>query len=154
MNIDLTRKLPRPAGHHSITPALSVAGATKFLDFLQRAFGAKVVDKYEGPGGVIFHAEVLLGDSVLMFGEANKDQGHPAMPGTLSFYVDTGEAVDTTYQRALAAGAKSLMEPQNQFYGYRSATIEDASGNKWTICAVIEELTREEIENRMANMKH
>ena len=154
MTIDMTRKLPRPDGHHSITPGFSVKGAGTVIAFLERAFGGRVVDKYEGPGGLVFHAEVMLGDSVVMLGEANADQGQPAMPAHLSFYVENGDAVDATYKRALAAGAKSLMEPANQFYGYRSATLEDFGGNKWTVCAIVEQLSREEIEQRMASAKH
>jgi uncharacterized glyoxalase superfamily protein PhnB len=154
MTIDMTRKLPRPVGHHSITPGFSVTGAARVIAFIERAFGGKLVDKYEGPGGIVFHAEVMLGDSVVMLGEASADQSHPAMPGQLSFYVDTGEAVDATYKRALDAGAKSLMEPANQFYGYRSASVQDVGGNKWTICSIVEQLSREEIEQRMASAKH
>jgi PhnB protein len=96
----------------------------------------------------------MLGDSVVMLGEANAEMNHPPMPAQLSFYVENGDAVDATYKRALAAGAKSLMEPANQFYGYRSATVEDAGGNKWTICAIVEQLSREQIEQRMASAKH
>jgi PhnB protein len=151
MSIDLTKKLPRPAGHHTVTPGLCVTGASRVIDFMERALGGKVVDKYEGPGGIIFHAEVKLGDSVVMLGDASEQ--HPAMPAMLSFYVDTGEAVDRTYERALAAGARSLTKPENQFYGYRSATVEDSGGNRWTVCAVVEELSREEIDRRMASMK-
>jgi len=150
MTLDLTRKLPRPPGHHTITPGFSVPNAAKVIDFLQRAFGGETVDRYDGPGGVVFHAEIKIGDSVVMLGDASKD--HPALPGGFSLYVDTGEAVDTTYKRALAAGAISEMEPQNQFYGYRSATVRDVGGNKWTICAVVEDLTRAEIDKRMASM--
>ena len=73
---------------------------------------------------------------------------------SLSLYVDTGDSVDATYKRALAAGATSVMEPANQFYGYRSATLQDAGGNKWTLCAVIEELTSAQIDERMASKPH
>jgi PhnB protein len=154
MTLDMTRKLPRPAGHHTVTPGFAVKGAGRVIDFIERALGGKVIEKYEGPGGVIFHAEVLLGDSAVMLGDASIDQGHPAMPAMLSYYVDNGDAVDATYKRALGQGAKSLRAPENQFYGYRSATVEDAGGNRWTICAVVEELTREQIEQRMASMPH
>jgi uncharacterized glyoxalase superfamily protein PhnB len=153
MTIDMTRKLPRPDGHHSITPGFSVKGAAGVIAFMETAFGGKVVDKYEGPGGLVFHAEVMIGDSVVMLGEASADQSHPVMPAQLSFYVDNGAAVDATYQRAVAAGAKSVTEPANQFYGYRSATVQDIGGNKWTICAIVELLTREDIHQRMATAK-
>ena len=154
MTIDMTRKLPRPDGHHSITPGFSVKGAGAAIAFLESAFGGRVVDKYEGPGGIVFHAEVMIGDSVVMLGEASKDHGHPPMPASLSLYVATGDDVDATYKRALSNGATSLMEPKNQFYGYRSATVQDVGGNRWTICAVVEQLTKAEIEKRMKDMPH
>jgi PhnB protein len=143
-------KIKRPEGHHSITPGFSVPNAAKVIAFLEQAFGGKVVDRYDGPNNAVMHAEVKLGDSVVMLGEPM--QGMQAMPAMLSYYVDDGDQVDAVYQKALAAGATSEAEPKNQFYGYRSATVRDAGGNRWTICAVVEELSKEELQKRMASM--
>jgi PhnB protein len=148
----MARKIKRPEGHHTITPGFSCANASKVLAFIEEAFGGKVVDKYEGPGGGIAHCEVMIGDSVVMFGDADAAHGMPAMPAMLSFYVDDGDAVDATYKKALSCGATSEAEPKNQFYGYRSATVRDSGGNRWTICAVVEELSREEMQKRAADM--
>src|SRR5262245_21049009 len=135
-------KYPKPPGHHTVTPGFAVPNAEKVLEFLQKALGAKLVERYDGPGGAIAHCEVMLGDSVVMFGQADAAHGMEAMPASLSFYVDDGDQVDVTYKKALSAGATSVMEPKNQFYGYRSATVKDPGGNKWTICAVVEQLTK------------
>ena len=146
--------LPRPEGHHTVTPGFSVKGAAQVITFLEKAFGGRIVDRYDGPNGIVHHAEVKIGDSVVMLGEAMPDMGHDAMPASLSLYVDTGEDVDATYKKALANGATSITEPKNQFYGYRSACVKDVGGNRWTICAVVEQLTKEEIEKRMKDMPH
>lgn len=143
-------KFPRPEGHHTITPGFAVTGAARVIEFMEKAFGGKVVDRYEMPGGAIAHAEVRIGDSVVMLGEATQD--HPPMPASLSYYVDDGDAVDAAYRRALEAGATSVAAPQDQFYGYRSATVKDVGGNKWTICAIVEQVSVEEMHRRMEAM--
>ncbi len=140
-------KLPRPPGHHTIVPGFAVPHAAKVIEFIEKAFGGKVVDRFEGPGGSVGHCEMTIGDSAIMFGDAGPEG---AMPAGLSCYVDDGDAVDATYRRALAAGATSIAEPKNQFYGYRTATVKDVGGNRWTICAVVEQLTPEEVERRAA----
>jgi PhnB protein len=145
-------KLPKPPGHHTITPGFAVPNATKVLEFLQNGLGGKLVDRYDAPDGSIAHCEVMIGDSVVMFGEANPAHGMDAMPASLSYYVDDGDAVDAAYERAVSAGAKSVMQPKNQFYGYRSATVKDPGGNKWTICAVVEQVSPEEMQRRMADL--
>ncbi|HEY1554718.1 MAG TPA: VOC family protein [Kofleriaceae bacterium] len=151
MTADMTRKFPRPDGHHSLTPGFAVPNAGKVIEFLERAFDAKLIERYAGPGGSVAHAELRIGDSVVMLGDAGEHM--QPMPASLSYYVDNGEAVDRVYQRAIQAGAKSEMEPKNQFYGYRSATVRDVGGNKWTICAVVEQVSAEELERRMKEMK-
>ena len=144
-------KISRPEGHHTITPGFAVSRAAEVVAFLEKAFGAKVLDRYDGPGGSIMHVEVKIGDSVIMFGEPMPGMME-AMPASLSYYVDDGPAVDAVYRKALAAGATSVMEPADQFYGYRTATVKDVGGDKWTICAVIEDLTQDEMHKRMADM--
>lgn len=141
---------PLPEGHHVVTPGASICNAEAVLKFIESAFGGKMVERYDAPDGSVAHAEIMVGDSIVMFGEAPNQS--EAMPAMLSLYVSDGSDVDSTYQAALEAGAESLAAPDNQFYGHRSATVEDPGGNRWTISAVVEQLTEEQINQRMDEM--
>jgi PhnB protein len=134
---------PIPKGFHTVTPVLTVHGAAKLIDFLRQAFDAEETYRLPGPDGTIIHAEVKIGDSMVMIGEAS-DQWQP-MPATVALYV---EDTDRWYQRALKAGATSVREPSNQFYGDRSAGVKDFFGNQWWIHTHIEDVSPDELKKR------
>lgn len=134
---------PVPDGYHTVTPYLIVEGVAKLIDFMTQAFGAKESHRTTLPDGSIMHAEVRIGDSAVMMGEA-KGQWKP-MPASLYLYVNDTDAV---YQRALQAGASSIMEPADQFYGDRNAGVKDPSGNSWWIATHIEDVSPGELAKR------
>ncbi len=139
---------PIPEGYHTVTPYLVVRGVDKLLEFLKQAFGATGGEPFQQPDGRIMHAEVKIGDSVVMMGEPSADV--KPMPAMLHLYVPE---VDATYRRAIEAGATSLREPANQFYGDRSAGVVDASGNQWWISTHVEDVSLDEMKRRMAAAK-
>lgn len=134
---------PIPDGYHSVTPYLIVQGADKLLDFLKRAFAAEETFRMPRDDGSIAHAEVRIGDSVVMLGDAG-EQWSP-MPATIQLYV---EDCDATYLRALEAGATSLQDPADQFYGDRMGGVRDPVGNQWWIATHVEDLSEEEMAKR------
>jgi PhnB protein len=135
---------PIPDGYHSVTPYLVVQGTATLLDFLKQAFDAQeAFPPMQRPDGTIMHAEVHIGDSVVMMGEAMSE--NPPMPGSIYLYVHDADAV---YQRALQAGATSLMAPADQFYGDRSAGVKDPVGNRWWIATHKEDVSPEELAKR------
>jgi PhnB protein len=136
---------PVPEGREHIMPILTVAGAGKFIDFLKAAFGAVEKERYDDPSGKVMHAELAIGPSIIMTSDVNDEFG-PA-PARLQLYVDD---IDAVYKRALAAGATSLREPSDQFYGDRSGGVQDAFGNQWWLATHIEDVTPEEIGRRAA----
>lgn len=135
-----------PEGYHSVTPYLIVPGASDFIEFTKRAFGAEEKERF-GPPGQIMHAEVRIGDSIIMLSD-----GSPEFEPTRSsiyLYVDD---VDSMYQRALQAGGESLREPTDQFYGDRSAGVKDRWNNQWWLATHMEDVTAEEMQRRQAAM--
>jgi uncharacterized glyoxalase superfamily protein PhnB len=134
---------PIPDGYHTVTPYLIVEGAQKLIDFLKQGFGAKVTFSMPGPDGKIGHAEVKIGNSMIMLADAN-----PRWKATKTMLYPYVEDVDAVYKQAVAAGGKSVMEPTNQFYGDRSAGVEDAFGNHWGIGTHVEDVPMDELERR------
>ena len=138
---------PVPAGYATVTPYLCVTNAAKLIDFLAQAFEAKLLFKMDGPGGRIMHAEMTIGDSRIMLAQPEPGKETNAM---IHLYLPD---VDAVYKRALAAGAKSVREPADQFYGDRSAGVSDEFGNQWYIATHVEDVSEEEMQRRMAKMK-
>lgn len=133
----------KPDGYHSITPYLVVDGAARLIDFLVQAFDAEERERFAAPGNRVGHAELRIGDSVVMLGDARPE--HPAMQAMLYLYVDD---VDATYQIALSAGAKPVQAPQDHFYGDRSGGVKDPCGNVWYIATHIEDVSPVELKRR------
>ncbi len=137
---------PIPEGYHTITPYLVGQGVAQLIDFLKQAFHAEEIYRMAQSDGTVTHAEVKIGDSIIMMGEAGEE--HPPLPAMLHLYVDD---VDAVYNRAVQAGAASLREPENQFYGDRTGGVQDSSGNQWWIATHIEDVSPEELARRAAD---
>lgn len=136
---------PIPDGYHTVTPYLVVRGVAQVLEFITRAFGATETNRMTGPDGTIGHATARIGDSMVMLGEA-RGEWKPTEAMLYLYVPDT----DAAYQRALAAGATSLMEPADQFYGDRNAGVKDPLGTSWWIATHLEDVAPEEIQRRSA----
>jgi len=124
-----------PKGLNNVNVYLHPLRAEPVITFLKRAFGAQELGKYASPDGVVHHAEIRVGDSVVEMGEAHGK--YPPMPAMFYLYVPDADAV---YRRALAAGATSISEPTDQTYGDRSAGVKDAFGNTWYIATHIKDV--------------
>jgi len=135
---------PIPDGYHTVTPYLAVHGAAQLIDFLRQAFDAQERERHSMPDGSIMHAEVKIGDSVIMLSEAAGEW--KPMPAMIHLYVNDCDAV---YKKAIKAGATSVREPANQFYGDRSGGVRDACGNQWWISTHVEDVPPEEMQKRM-----
>lgn len=121
-----------PEGMHTVTASLHPLRADPVISFLQRAFGARTLERHASPQGVVLHAKIKLGDSILEIGEAHG----PFQPMRSMFLLQVPD-VDAAYRRALAAGATSITEPGDQAYGMRNAAVEDAFGHQWYVATPI-----------------
>jgi uncharacterized glyoxalase superfamily protein PhnB len=137
-----------PEGYHTAVPYLIVNDADKLLTFLKTAFNGKVKEEHRTPDGKVMHADVIIGDSHIMLGQANEK--YRAQPGSVLLYV---QDCDALYNAALKAGAKSVQDMQNQFYGDRSGGVEDPTGNRWWISTHVEDVSPDELQRRMKSMQ-
>lgn len=138
-----------PAGYHTVTPSLVVAGAAKAIEFYKKALGAEEIMRFPGPDGSLMHAEIKVGDSVLMLGDEMPEQGGrspKSYGGTpVSFFVYR-DNVESAWKRAVDAGAKEVMPLQDMFWGDRTGCLEDPFGHRWWLAQHIQDLTPEEIQ--------
>ncbi len=137
---------PIPEGYHAVTPSILVNNAAEVISFVEKVFDAKVLSKIEMPGGKIGHSEIKIGDSLIFIADPMNDP----VPGWFYVYVTD---VDSVYKKAIRAGATSVEEPSDKFYGDRNASIEDNAGNHWGIATHIEDLSPEELEKRAGAFK-
>jgi PhnB protein len=146
---------PIPDGYPQITPYLTIGGASAAIDYYGKVFGAKERVRMAEPDGKIGHAELEIGDSLIMLSDEYPDRGIigprtiGGTPVTISIYV---EDVDAIYDRAVQAGAKALRPVENQFYGDRSGQFEDPFGHRWSVATHVEDVSAEEMAKRAAQI--
>ncbi len=142
---------PIPEGYHTVSPALRIDGAAEAIDFYTRAFGAKERYRMPGPEGTIAHAEIQIGDSVVMLSDPfpNATVKSPQELGGTSvgvfLYV---EDVDAVFQQALDAGATVTMPLENMFWGDRFGSVLDPYGHSWSLASHVEDVSPEEMAER------
>ena len=142
---------PIPQGYHTVTPHLVCRDATKALEFYQKAFGAEKITEHHMPNGRVMHAELRIGDSIIMLGDEYPDykvfspQSLGGSPVTIHVYTPD---VDAAFQRAVSAGCTVTMPVQDQFWGDRYGQVVDPFGHKWSIATRKEDVSSEEVEKR------
>jgi PhnB protein len=146
-----------PDGYHNVTPYLFVRGAAAAIEFYKTVFGATEILRMPGPDGRIAHAEIKIGDSIVMLADENPGRGVMS-PQTIGGY-SAGmmvyiENVDAVVKKAIERGARALHPIKDQFYGDRSGSILDPFGHMWTIATHVEDVSEEELKKRMSAMSH
>ncbi len=146
---------PIPEGYPQVSPYLCVDGAEAAIGFYVHVFGATERVRMPAPGGKVGHAEVQIGDSIVMLADEFPDMAQrspKALGGTpVTFNVYVGD-VDSVFDRALAAGATVVRPVENQFYGDRSGQFEDPFGHRWNVASHVEDVSPEEMERRSSEL--
>jgi PhnB protein len=146
---------PIPDNYPRVTPYLIVHGADAAIRFYSTVLGATERGRLAGPDGKVGHAELALGDSLIMLADEFPDMGQRSpkaiggSPVTISVYV---EDVDAVFERALQEGATSLRAVETQFYGDRAGQFEDPFGHRWSVATHVEDISPEEMAKRAEQM--
>ncbi len=144
---------PIPDGYPRVIPYLSVDGANAAIDFYTTVFDAKERVRMPGPGGTVGHAELEIGDGIVMLADVSPEMGGQTpkalggTPVTIMVYV---ENVDDVFDRAITAGAAEERKVENQFYGDRAGAFVDPFGHKWFVATHVEDVSEDEMRTRMA----
>jgi PhnB protein len=143
---------PIPDGYRTVTPYLVVSNAAAAIDFYKRAFGAKEIMRMDTPQGKIAHAEIKIGDSMIMLGDEMPGTGArspESLGGTCTGIFLYVPNVDSVFKQAESAGAKALMPPVNMFWGDRYGKLTDPFGHQWSLATHVEDVAPEEMGKRM-----
>jgi PhnB protein len=149
----MTKVAWKPAQYHTLTPFLTLRGAAQAIEFYKKAFGAEELLRMPGPDGTVMHAELRIGDSVVMMGEEAPEMGatSPATLGGatagLMLYV---QDCDRAFAQAVKAGATSVQEPTDMFWGDRYGQLKDPFGHRWSIATHVKDLTPEQLKRAEA----
>lgn len=138
---------PIPEGYQQVIPYLTVTDAKAQMDFMLKAFGAEELERMTTPDGAVMHGEVKVGGCVIMVGQAREES--QVRKSMIYLYVEDCDAV---YAKALAEGATSVSELEDQFYGDRHGAVEDSNGNHWYIVTHKEDVSSEELQRRTEEM--
>jgi PhnB protein len=142
-----------PAGYHTITPYLICQGAANAIEFYKKALGAKETVRMPGPGGKVMHAEIQIGNSMVMLADEAPQMGASAPPtlggSSVGIFLYTQD-VDKAYARAIAAGATAEQPPTDMFWGDRYCKFSDPFGHKWSMATHTEDVSPKEMGRRMA----
>jgi len=136
-----------PEGYSSVCPYLMVDSVENEMDFLIKVFDAEFSEPLKTPDGSIMHVRGMINEVAIMIGKAR-----PGLPQVTSMNYIFTKDVDKAYKKALSYGAKSLMEPVDQFYGFRECGVVDPQDNQWWIARKFEHVSPEEIKKRMSEM--
>jgi PhnB protein len=143
---------PVPSGYHTVTPYLVQSDAAAAIEFYKKAFGATEVMRMQAPGGKIGHAELKIGDSMIMMADefpGSASRSPKSMGGTCAGVFLYVTDVDAMFQKAVDAGAKVEMPLANQFWGDRYGKLTDPFGHSWSMATHVEDVAPEEMKKRM-----
>lgn len=146
-----TQVKPIPEGYHSATPYLTVRDATKAIDFYKRAFEATEINRMEGPDGKVAHAELKIGDSVIMLGDempGSETRSPQSLGGTTTGVFLYVKDVDAAFHKATTAGAKATAQPADMFWGDRYGKLMDPFGHAWSLATHKEDVAPAEMKKR------